>query len=67
MLGTQSTITFIQPKKKTLKNLENMPELNFKQKLIECINVELLALEKLINKMQGTQPIWKPKVKFNLN
>ena len=44
-----------------------MKELTFKEKLKECINVELIALDKLINKLQGTQSIWKPKRKFNLN
>jgi hypothetical protein len=44
-------------------------ELDFKEKLKECIHVELMALDKLINKMQGTLPVWKPKKKyyFNLN
>jgi len=44
-----------------------MKELDFKEKLKECINVELIALDKLINKLQGTLPVWKPKKKFNLN
>jgi hypothetical protein len=46
-----------------------MKELDFKEKLKECIHVEIQALDKLINKLQGTLPVWKPKKKyyFNLN
>jgi len=46
-----------------------MKDLDYKEKLKECIHVELIALDKLINKLQGTLPVWKPKKKyyFNLN
>jgi hypothetical protein len=46
-----------------------MKELDFTEKLKECIHVELAELGKLLNKLKGTQPVWKPKKKyyFNLN